>query len=97
MKNAKFIEETIIELCDVIEMKRFGECQIVHFGEGNKEGYTAVLLIETSNITAHFANDISAIYFDIFSCKDYNALIVANFLHRKFEAEECNIRTTNRR
>jgi len=55
-----------------IDMKAYGEPQIVMFGEGNKKGYTLVQLIETSNITAHFVEETDDIYLDIFSCKPYN-------------------------
>ena len=44
-------------LVKAIDMKAFGEPQIVHFGEGNKAGFTLVQLIETSNICAHFRSE----------------------------------------
>lgn len=55
-----------------IDMKAYGEPQIVHFGEGNKAGYTLVQLIETSNIMAHFCEEDNAAFIDIFSCKPYD-------------------------
>lgn len=54
-----------------IEMKAFGEPLIEHFGEpnSNKEGYTVVQLIETSNIIAHCNDHTGESYIDIFTCK----------------------------
>jgi S-adenosylmethionine/arginine decarboxylase-like enzyme len=96
MTDADYIRDTVIQLCDLIEMKRFGDCQIIHFGEGNKEGFTMVQLIETSNLTAHFANDIKAIYFDIFSCKSYDPEKVSDFLARCFYSNEAKVHVTTR-
>ena len=33
IRNDKKIKEFVGELCDLIKMKRFGETQVVHFGE----------------------------------------------------------------
>ena len=60
-----------------INMKAYGEPQVIHFGEDDKQGYTLVQLIETSNITAHFCDDTGNFYLDVFSCKPYeNALVI---------------------
>ncbi len=71
LTSADTISRFVKELVDKIEMKAYGEPQIVHFGEGNKEGYTLVQLIETSNICGHFVNETDEIYLDIFSCKEF--------------------------
>ena len=66
------------ELVKRIEMIPFGDPQVVHFGEGNKEGLTLVQLISTSSITGHFVehdgstDGTGSYYIDIFSCKPYN-------------------------
>ena len=60
-----------------INMKAYGEPQVIHFGEDDKQGYTLVQLIETSNIVAHFCDDSGNFYLDVFSCKPYeNAVVV---------------------
>ena len=60
-----------------INMKAYGEPQVIHFGEDDKQGYTLIQLIETSNISAHFCDDTGNFYLDVFSCKPYeNALVV---------------------
>jgi S-adenosylmethionine/arginine decarboxylase-like enzyme len=55
-----------------IDMVPYGEPQVVNFGSGDKEGYTLVQLIETSNICAHFCNDSNTFYLDVFSCKPFD-------------------------
>ena len=48
-----------------------------------------VQLIETSLISAHFANQTNAVYLDVFSCKPYEPAIVAEFAQRFFGGTEC--------
>ena len=86
------IEDFVIELCDLIDMKQFGEPTIVSFGDGERAGYSLVQLIETSCITAHFAEQDNNAYIDIFSCKPYPPEKASNFCKEFFEAKE--MRTT---
>src|SRR5580658_4380286 len=51
IRDADKIKQFVIELCERIDMKRFGECQVVNFGEDERvAGYSMVQLIETSCI-----------------------------------------------
>ena len=51
VENAEKIKQCIVELCDLIDMKRFGDPTIIRFGEEKRvEGYSAIHLIETSAI-----------------------------------------------
>ena len=68
-KNIALFTNTLVKQ---IDMKAYGNPQIVMFGDGNKKGYTLVQLIETSNITAHFCEEDNSAYLDIFSCKPYD-------------------------
>ncbi len=80
IRNAKSIEQFVHQLSDLIEMKRYGECQIVHFGKDKKvEGFSMTQLIETSLISGHFANASNTIYLDVFSCKFYEPREIAEF------------------
>jgi len=71
IRNKKNIEMFARELVKKIDMVPYGDPQVVHFGSGNKAGYTLVQLIETSNITAHFVEETNDIYLDVFSCKPF--------------------------
>jgi S-adenosylmethionine/arginine decarboxylase-like enzyme len=85
--NAEYLHDCFVELCEKIEMKRFGEPMIVHFGDCPAvAGFTGIQLIETSDITCHLANESLKGYFDIFSCKWYNPFDVADFLKNWFKA-----------
>ena len=70
-----------------IDMKAYGEPQIVMFGTGNKKGYTLVQLIETSNITGHFCEETNEAYLDVFSCKDFHQKEVEDVVRSFFDPE----------
>ena len=76
------------QLVNDIDMVAYGPPQIVNFGTGDKQGYTLVQLIETSNICAHFANDLNAVFLDVFSCKEFNKNIVIDLVIEYFGAGE---------
>lgn len=78
-----------VELCDRLDMKRFGEPLVEHFGHEKPEtvGYSLVQLIETSAIVGHFSELKRAAYLDVFSCKEYDAEAVTEFAKGFFCAE----------
>jgi len=75
-----------------IDMKAYGDPQIVMFGTGNKKGYTLIQLIETSNIAGHFVEENNTMYLDVFSCKDFDPEIVKETVHEYFDAQKFNIK-----
>lgn len=98
IRDAGFIETFVADLCNLIEMKRFGETQIVHFGEDEKvAGYSMIQLIETSLISAHFANLTNTVYLDVFSCKPYVPEVVEEFARNRFGGRRSILNVTLRR
>lgn len=86
IRDAEYIKQFVIDLCVLIDMNRFGETQVVNFGENEVvAGYSMVQLIETSCITGHFANLTNNAYLDVFSCKWYDAEVVKKFAQDYFE------------
>ncbi len=96
IRDRNHIEAYVIALCKLIGMKRYGDCQIVHFGDGRVAGYSMIQLIETSLISGHFANDTNRAYLDIFSCKGYDAVVVEEFSRKFFGARNSTISMTLR-
>ncbi|OGG69202.1 S-adenosylmethionine decarboxylase [Candidatus Kaiserbacteria bacterium RIFCSPHIGHO2_12_FULL_53_13] len=87
IRSAEKIKQFVVELCEKIDMKRFGECTVVNFGEDEKvAGFSMSQFIETSMISAHFANQTNTTYLDIFSCKYYSPYEAADFAKKFFEA-----------
>ena len=90
IRSADKIRQFVIELCDLIEMKRFGDTQVVNFGEDERvAGFSMVQLIETSLISAHFADQSNTTYLDVFSCKPYDPKIVEEFSLNFFGGSRC--------
>lgn len=87
IRDESKIKEFVKELCDKIKMRRFGEPVIVRFGKDKTEGITAIQLIETSSIVAHFVDHTNNLFLDIFSCKFYNPNEVAEFIKQFFKAK----------
>jgi len=85
IRDAAYIKQFVVDLCKLIDMKRFGDTQVVHFGDNDKvAGYSMVQLIETSLISGHFANLSNNVYLDIFSCKYYDPEVVKQFVQDYF-------------
>ena len=96
IRDRDHIEAYVIALCKLIGMKRYGDCQVVHFGDGRVAGYSMIQLIETSLISGHFANDTNRAYLDIFSCKGYDPVVVEEFSRKFFGARSSTISITLR-
>jgi S-adenosylmethionine decarboxylase len=85
MQNESAIKQFTAELCDFIKMRRFGETVVVRFGDDPRvTGFSMTQLIETSLVSAHFADYSRAIYLDVFSCAPYDPLATAAFAARFF-------------
>ena len=97
IRCAETIRRFVVELCELIEMKRFGETQVVHFGEDERvSGYSMVQLIETSLISGHFANQTNTAYLDVFSCKAYDPQVVQGFAQNFFGGSRSILNVTMR-
>jgi len=97
IRDPELIKEFVVRLCEQIQMKRFGDCQVVHFGEDEKvAGYSMTQLIETSLISGHFANATNTAYLDIFSCKFYEPREVAEFALSFFKGEHYKMQIAHR-
>ena len=98
MQDAEAIREFVKILCDRIQMRRYGETQVVFFGDDPRvQGFSMTQLIETSLISAHFADASKAIYLDVFSCAPYDSEDAARFAMEYFKADSYNLHVSERR
>jgi S-adenosylmethionine/arginine decarboxylase-like enzyme len=93
ISNPRTIELFLEDMVKRIDMKAYGRPLIKHFGEGNKSGYTAIQLIETSNISAHFCDQDGDAYLNIFSCKHFDPAVAQNVVATWFTPEwiDCKV------
>lgn len=93
IRSKRVIEAFTKDLVKRIDMVSYGPPQIIHFGTGNKAGFTLVQLIETSNIVAHFVEEYDDMYLDVFSCKEFNPGTVESMVEKYFHpgAVSCQV------
>lgn len=77
------------ELCDIIDMVRYGEPHVPYFGEKepHTKGYSLLQFIETSSITGHFSEGTRSVYLNVFSCKPYDKDKAAEYTKNFFGAQ----------
>ena len=94
IQDANNIKNWIADLLEKIDMQPIGEPIIskTGIGQADKEGYTAVQIIVTSSIVAHFIDRDRHIYIDVFSCKEFNPYVVEQSI-KDFFGANTNIRT----
>lgn len=88
--DAEVVKGFAKALVEAIDMKAYGEPQVVDFAnhDPNKGGFTLVQLIETSNITAHFVSATGDAYFDVFSCKPFDITPVVTTINTYFNPKD---------
>lgn len=76
--DANNIKNWISDLVTKIDMVPIGApiIELTGIGQPDKEGFTAVQIIVTSSIVAHFVNQDRHIYIDLFSCKEFDPVTV---------------------
>ena len=89
----KSIKKFMVELCDLIKMKRedlyfwddYGVPEKYKQKENHTSGISAVQFILTSNIVIHTLDKTGNCYVDIFSCKPFNANTALKFTKNWFK------------
>ncbi len=81
------------ELVQAIDMVAYGKPVIKHFATHSHEaaGYTLLQMIETSNIAAHFAENIGQVYIDVFSCKAFDVQVALGICKKYFNPTQANM------
>ena len=91
--NRESIDLYFSDLCDVIDMEK---CE-VHFWddegvpqeekqtEAHAKGTSAVCFILTSTIVIHTLDILKTVYVNIFSCKEYDPEVAAEFTRKWFK------------
>lgn len=92
IRDGEYIKKFLKDLVAYLKMKAYGEPVVVDFGDNPRvSGFSAMQLIQTSSITAHFANFTNSVHIDIFSCKWYRPHEAALFCKQYFQAKELTV------
>lgn len=93
----KQIAEFAKEMVKKIKMKAVGDPIIRYLLPGDaKAGYSMLQLIETSDLTAHFATKTRTVYCDVFSCKEYDPKVAEEVVRKYFAPEKMKTKFTIR-
>lgn len=72
-RSPETMKTFVADLLIAIDMSAWGETQVVHFSEKPEiAGWTVSQLLTTSNLSMHFLDDSGDLYFDLFSCKNFD-------------------------
>lgn len=88
--NKEKLTEFLVELCDLIDMKRHGDPL---FWEDDSDiphlrGVSVVQFIETSTIVCHPLPMLHSVYLNIFSCKEFDAQKALEFCMKFWRANK---------
>ena len=101
IQDKNTVRNFITTLVKDIDMVPIGNPQISQtaIGQDDKEGFTAIQIIETSSITAHFINSTGSLHLDVFSCKKFDReivqMLIKQFFNPKSIRKESLIRDAN--
>ena len=87
--NAEAVKNYVVELCELIKMKRYGPCLVERFGAPGTdlEGLSMFQFIETSCISGHFSPSTNSAYINVFSCADFDPDVVKKFTEKYYGAK----------
>lgn len=90
MSNRQNVYNWIKKLVKDIQMVPIGEPSIEYTAADDidKAGFTAIQVIVTSSIVAHFIDATGQIYVDVFSCKKFDVDLVKQSLIDAFDAKK---------
>lgn len=86
MKDFDNVDTWIRQLVKDIDMEPIGEPRIEYTAGKfpDKAGFTVVQVIVTSSIVAHFVDNLQHIYLDVFSCKEFDPVVVEASIKKHF-------------
>lgn len=92
------IKQFMESLVKEIGMKQYGEVLLERFAlhDSKVAGYSAMLFLETSSITSHYAEESNSVYIDIFSCSNIDESKAVKFCIKSFEAKYVRSGLTSR-
>lgn len=79
-----------MERCDLHYWDYDGEEKEYSIAPDHLKGTSAIQFITTSNVTIHTLDVLEAIYLNVFSCKDFDPIVVERIVKGKFGGKIVN-------
>jgi S-adenosylmethionine/arginine decarboxylase-like enzyme len=98
VRSAELIKIFMERLVKEIGMKQFGEVIMERFAlhDSKVAGYSAMVFLETSSITSHYAEESNSVYLDIFSCSKIDKRKAIKYCVDAFKAGYVRSKITKR-
>lgn len=93
IKDEQHVKDFVKELMARIDMKPIGDTRVEYTAAEfpDKAGFTAVQIIVTSTIVAHFIDSTGDLYLDVFSCKQFDIETVVKTVDEYFTPENTRV------
>jgi len=93
IKDPRNVQDFVDALLTRIDMKPIGPTHIEYTAAEfpDKAGLTAVQIIVTSTIVAHFIDSTGDLYLDVFSCKQFDIETVVNTVDEYFKPSNTRV------
>jgi S-adenosylmethionine/arginine decarboxylase-like enzyme len=90
IKSYDNVYNWITGLVKAIDMEPIGEPRIEYTAAEfpDKAGFTAIQVIVTSSIVAHFIDSTGDVYIDVFSCKQFDNIDVIKTINDSFSPKK---------
>ena len=90
IKSYDNVYNWITDLVKAIDMEPIGEPRIEYTAAEfpDKAGFTAIQVIVTSSIVAHFIDSTGDVYIDVFSCKPFDNDTVIKSIEGSFQPKK---------
>ena len=83
------IREYVEEVLKMLDIAAYGACHVVHKGKDAADtGYSMFQLTESFSISAHFIDESSSAYINIFSNKSYDWSKLVGFSQQFFDSKK---------
>lgn len=90
LQNDEMVKQYVIQLCDILKIKRNGEAVAINAGDNKYPCYSMTHLDE-SLITIHFSDTLKTTYIDVFSSNYYDPEVFAHFSICYFRGSKYNL------
>ncbi len=93
IQNRDNVYNWIKHLVCAIDMEPIGEPHIEYTAGDftDKAGFTAIQIIVTSSIVAHFIDSTGELYLNVFSCKEFDSDVVIKSVEDAFMAKKIRV------
>lgn len=90
LSNKKFIESLLLKLVKITGMKAITKPYVLYYEHEKKEesGITGSIIISDSHISLHTYPFKKSLYFDLFSCKNFDSKKIINCIKEIFEPKK---------